>query len=129
MAGRTDGLIKSFIAGAAIPRRRIVKFGANDQQVVLGAAATDALIGITTEIDADSGERTDVILTDLAEVTYGGNVTRGDPLTSDATGRAVVAAPAAGARARIVGFAMVSGVSGDVGVCRIAPGFISGPPA
>lgn len=126
MAGRTDGLIKNFIAGAAIPRRRIVKFGANDQQVVLAVAAADASIGITTEIDADANERIDVVLSNLAEVAYGGNVGRGDPLTSDAQGRAIAAAPAPGERQRIIGFAMAAGVVGDVGVCRIAPGFITG---
>lgn len=126
-AGRTDGLIKSFGAGATIPTRTLVKFaGPDDDTVIPAAAATDAVIGVSGELAAALGDRVDVHLTDLAEVTYGGAVTRGDLVVSDAVGRAVTAAPAAGANVRLAGTAMASGVLGDIGVVLIARGSLQG---
>ena len=126
MAGRTDGLIKSFKAGAAVTRRRFVKFGGADDTMIQAAAVTDAIIGVSTEIDAANGEPMDVCLSGLAEVEYGGNVTRGDRLTSDANGKAVTAAPAAGVNNRIGATAMASGVAGDIGLCLIGLGTLQG---
>lgn len=128
MAGLSATLIKSYIAGAAITKRRIVKFGAADGAVIqsAGAAATEFSIGVSSEIDVASGEPVDVIRDGLADVEYGGTVVRGGPITSDATGRAVAAAPAAGTNNRIIGFAEVSAVVGDVGPAFICPGFMQG---
>lgn len=126
MAGQTSGITKNFTAEAAVTKRRIVKFGASDTAVLQGAASTDAIFGVSTEIDAAAGETCDVRMTGLADVEYGGNVTRGDPITSDAIGRAVAAAPGAGVNARIVGFAMLSGVAGDIGNITLSPGRIQG---
>ena len=126
MAGLTPGMVKNFKAEAAIAKRRIVKFGASDAQILPGAASADLLIGVSAEIDAAIGEPCDVYLSGIPEVEYGGNVTRGDFLTSDAVGRAVTAAPAAGVNARIIGMAIVSGVIGDVGAVHLSPGRIQG---
>lgn len=128
MAGLKPILITSHIAAAAIPKRRIVKFGAADNAVLLsaGAAATEFSIGVTTEVDAITGETVDVVRGGLADVEYGGTVTRGQPVTSDATGRAVAAAPGAGTNNRIIGFAEVSAVVGDIGAVSINPGFMQG---
>lgn len=120
------GLIKGRVAGAAIAAYRIVKHGAADNQVLQAAAATDALCGVTTSLASPSGAVIDVIKSDIAEVEFGGVVTRGTPLTSDADGKAVAAAPAAGANVRIIGFAEVSGVAGDIGLVHIAPGLMQG---
>lgn len=122
---RNEGLAKTLIAGAAIAARRIVKFGAADTQVLPAAAVSDALIGVS-DLGADSGEYCDVIVDGIALVEYGGNVTRGDLLTTDATGKAVAAAPAAGVNNRVIGTAMLSGVSGDIGSVMIAAGRIQG---
>jgi hypothetical protein len=62
----------------------------------------------------------------LADVTAGGTVTRGAPLTSDATGRAVVAAPAAGSNVRLIGFARQAAVVGDVFEIVVSPGLMQG---
>jgi hypothetical protein len=126
-AGRTDGLIKNFGAGGAIPARRFVKFsGVDDDTVVLATGPTDAVIGVSVDLDAVAGDRVDVALTDIGEVTYGAAVTRGDLLVSDAQGRAVTAAPAAGANVRTAGFALTSGVLGDFGVAHLARGSMQG---
>ena len=119
-------LIKSYDTGAAVTARRIVKFDAADGVVIHGAAATDSLIGITGQLDAASGDRIDVTRTGIALVEYGGNVTRGDKLTSDANGKAVTAAPSTGANVQIIGIAEVSGVDGDIGQCLISPSTMQG---
>lgn len=119
------GLIKTYVAAAAVTKRRIVKLTA-DGQVAQGAAASDKVVGVSQELDAALGERVDVAHTGLSDVEYGGNVAVGDPLTSDASGRAVVAAPAAGANMRIIGFAQLAGVLGDIGAVLIEPGFMQG---
>lgn len=126
MAGHNPTLVKSYAAGAAVAARRIVKHGASAGLAIQGADAAAALIGVTTEVAAASGERCDVIKAGLADVEYGGNVALGAPLTSDASGKAVTAAPAGGANAFIIGFAEVDGVSGDIGTVFIAPGRIQG---
>lgn len=126
MAGRTIGMTKNFKAGAAVPRHRIVKFGAADDVVLTGAASTDAVFGVSSEIDSAQDEPCDVHLSGIPDVTYGGNVARGDLLTSDASGRAITAAPATGVNARIIGTAMVSGVLGDIGAVHLSPGRIQG---
>jgi len=119
-------LTKSFVAGAAITKYRIVKFGADDDTVVQGAAATDSLIGVADALGAESGRRVDVIMAGAADVEYGGNVTRGALLTSDANGKAVAAAPAAGSNVRIIGIAMAGGVAGDIGSVLLSPGSMQG---
>ncbi|WP_020403747.1 capsid cement protein [Gracilimonas tropica] len=122
----TPGLIKNFEAGAAVTKHRIVKFGSGDELAVQAAAATDALIGVSTEVDSASGDRVDVIMSGIAQVEFGGNVTRGAALTSDANGKAVAAAPATGVNNRIIGWAAVSGADGDIGSVILAPGEIQG---
>lgn len=119
-------LIKNFKAEAAITKYTIVKMGSADGQVLQAAAVGDKIVGVTTDIDAAINERCDVIFGGEAEVVFGGAVTRGDLLTTDANGRAVTAAPAAGTNNRIVGIALVSGVLGDVGRILVQPGSFQG---
>jgi hypothetical protein len=111
---RNEGLAKTLIAGAAVAARRIVKFGSSDTAVIQASAAADLSIGVS-DLGGASGEYTDVIVDGIALVEYGGNVTRGQLLTADSDGKAVAAAPAATASARVIGVAMLSGVSGDIG--------------
>jgi len=120
------GFIKTFTAGAAVAAYRIVKHGSSDTAVVQAAASTDSLLGVSTSLAGALGERVDVVLSDSAEVEYGGTVTRGDWLTSDANGKAVTAAPAAGVNASVIGRAMVSGVLGDIGSVLLMGGRIQG---
>jgi len=114
-------LTKSFVAGAIVAPYRIVK-QSDDNTVVQGAAVSDKLTGIADNLGAASGARCEVILDGVAEVEYGGNVVVGDLLTSDANGKAVAAAPAAGTNNYVVGFALVAGASGDIGSCKISQG-------
>ena len=120
-------LEKTYLAEAAIPAYSIVKLGAADTGVLPAAAATDFLIGVAArDFDAASGERLDIMTHGIAPVKLGGNVTRGGPVTSDANADGVAPAPAAGANVRIIGFAMASGVAGDVIDVLVSPGMLQG---
>ena len=122
------GLTKNYTAEAAILANRIVKAGAADYAVLqaAGATAADKSIGISTEIDSAIGERVDVVHEGIAELKLGGTVARGDPLTSDATGRGVAAAPGAGVNNRVIGFALISGVVDDLIPVLINPHMMQG---
>ena len=117
----------NFAAETAIPINRLVKFGTGDRNVVLATAATDFLVGPVNEMPAAIGERIDVVRGGIAWVECGAAVPRGSPITADAVGRAVVAAPAVGVNNRIIGFADESGLAaGDVIRFVIEPGIIQG---
>lgn len=121
------GIFKTYLAAGAIAPYRITKPGAADGETALATAATDALTGVTQQLGSDlAGDRVDVCHGGLPEVTYGGNVTRGARLTSDAQGRAVVAAPAAGANVSIIGIALTAGAVGDIQPIIYAPCVIQG---
>lgn len=105
---------KTYDAGGAIPAYSIAKFTTTDFSVQQSAAVGDPLAGVTTEVAAASGDRVDVIHGGVAYVLAGGTIAAGDPLTSDASGRAVKAAPAAGTNNNCVGRARQSAVVGDV---------------
>lgn len=124
MTQRNPGTILAFKAGAAVNGNRFVKFSA-DRTVVQASAVGDAIIGVS-DLGAASTEIVDVVMNGIFPVVYGGTVTRGDLLTTDSTGRAVTAAPAAGVNNSIGGRAMVSGVVGDLGSVSIYLGSIQG---
>ena len=118
------GLTKNFLAGAAVAARRIVKFSA-DNTVIQAAAAADASFGVS-DLAAENAGRCDVILGGITPIEFGGTITRGALVTSDVDGKAVAAAPAGGANARIIGTAMISGVVGDLGDVLLGPCSLQG---
>ncbi|MES2946319.1 MAG: capsid cement protein [Pseudomonadota bacterium] len=120
-------LAVNYVAEAAISINRLVKQGASDRAVLTAAAATDSIIGVVNEVAPAIGERVDVVRVGIAWVEAGAAITRGSPITSDAVGRAVVAAPAADVNNRIIGFAdEAASAAGDVIRFMIAPGFMQG---
>jgi len=121
-----NGLTKAYSAEGTINPFRIVKVGAADYGVLQAAAVADKLIGISTEVDAASGERVDVVHDGIADLKLGGTVARGDLLTSDASGQGVTAAPSAGTNNRVIGVALISGVIGDLIPCLVNPGSFQG---
>ncbi|MGE0671963.1 MAG: DUF2190 domain-containing protein [Methylibium sp.] len=122
----SENMFRAYRAEAIVEKFRIVKHGAADQSAVKASAAGDLLIGTSDGLDKAIGEFVDVSVAPIGEVELGGNVTRGQPLTSDANGRAVVAAPAGGANVRIIGFADASGVLNDVIRYVRSPGVMQG---
>jgi len=119
-------LARNFKAEAAIGANLIVKHGAADGNALQAAAVGDKLIGVSTDVASLINERADVIIEGIADVIYGGAVTRGDLLTTDANGKAVTAAPAAGVNNSVIGRALVSGVLNDIGQVIISVGSVQG---
>jgi hypothetical protein len=109
---RTDGFIKTYNAGAAIAPNTMVKFGAVDNVVIPAATATDDIIGVTVDgVAAAINQRVDVVLScGVANVKLAGTIARGKGVTSDASGLGVIAATGN----RILGYADISGVAGDI---------------
>ena len=103
--------IKSFIAPAAIAGRLLVTFGSADHEVVAASAVSDTLLGVSEQIGSRDNDRVDVIIGGICEVSCGGNITRGDILTANASGQAVTSGAGTD---RIAGIAMQNGVAGDV---------------
>lgn len=118
--------IHSYTATAAVAGRRFVKFGAADGAAVQASASTDAILGVSAPMGAAQGQMLDVYEGDVAEIEYGGNVVRGDPLTADANGKAIKAAPGAGVVAQVGGYARVSGAAGEFGSIKLSRGQIKG---
>lgn len=113
-----EGLIKTYTAGGTINQYRIVKFGASDKEALQASDATDkfaGVVGLPTGTTAALGQSVDVIKSGVADVDYGGTIARGDYLTSDADGKAIVATSGD----NIIGTAEKSGVSGDLGAVHI----------
>jgi len=100
---------RSFKAEGAVARYSIVKPGASGG-VVVGAAATDKLLGTSDELDHVTGEMVDVAVGPLPKVRLGGTVAAGDWLTCNATGAAIATTTATN---QVIGRAEIAGVSGD----------------
>lgn len=122
---------KPYNAGGAIKSNRFVKFGGDDDTILQAAASTDLIIGAVNNVappgsDAASGDRLDVEHYGIADIRLGGNVTRGNKVTSDANGCAVAAAPGAGVNAQIGGIALRSGVADDIIPVLLTIGAVQG---
>ena len=123
-------LVTNFVPDATIPNNRIVMFGGGDRNVALANSATSFMIGVLNEMSpgvvvADAS--IDVVRVGIAWVECGAAVPRGSPITADAVGRAVVAAPLTGINNRIIGFADEAGLAaGDVIRFLISPGLLQG---
>lgn len=122
------GLIKNYIAEAAVLPYRVVKFGSADGQVLQAAAATDASFGVSDNLgQATAGSRVDVIHTGIAEAEAGATFTRGALLSADAQGRVVAAAAAGGSNVRVIGVALVSATAvGEIVSVAVEPGSFQG---
>lgn len=120
-------VIKSYLTAGVIPGYTIVKPGGTAYTVVAAAAAADKAIGVSADVDAASGERQDIIALGEAKVVAGAAFTAGDLLMSDASGRAVAAAAAAGTNVRTVGYAVqAASALGDICEIMVQPGVFQG---
>jgi hypothetical protein len=111
---------RTFRANGAIAWWRIVAPHASIAgDVIQAAAATGALLGVCVQPKgAATTERVDVQLSGEVLVEAGAAFAAGALLTSDAQGRAVAAAPAAGVNNRIIGIALeAAAAAGDQ--CRL----------
>lgn len=116
---RNELFIKACYASAAIPAFTLVKHGTADGIAAPATAGADAVFGVADSMGAAAAnDPVDIVRGGIAEVIYGGTVTRGDPLAAGTGGKAVKATTGQ----RIIGFAEVSGVANDRGSVFIAPG-------
>lgn len=114
---KNELFVKGFAPGAAITKCRIVKVGAADEVMI--QATADVGCGIANEQGALATDDTvDVVLSGIAKVEYGGTVTRGAYLTSDANGKAVVADTEG---QEVIARALAAGVVGDIVGVLITP--------
>lgn len=122
--GRTTGyLAKEYTAPAAVAKNRLVNWGAADGTVAVAVDGSKELVGVSSELDTAAGDYCSVFrIGNIAEVIYGGNVARGDPLTADGTGRAIKATVSG---QFVVGNAEISGVVNDVGTVTVQPHMLS----
>lgn len=111
--------IRTCKTSAAIPAFRIAKFGSDDETVALASASTDALAGISQEIDAPASGRVDLAEDGPHSVQLGGPVTRGDFLTAGTDGKAVKCTTG-----NYIAQAKQSGVAGDIIYIHICRGVI-----
>jgi Uncharacterized conserved protein (DUF2190) len=93
-------------SAAVVPARRFVRHGAADHEVQLAANDTVPILGVSEQVGGVAGQPVDVIHLGVAVVEAGGAVARSSLVTADATGRAVVSAPAAGVNAFVGGVAL-----------------------
>ena len=101
--------IYAYTASGAIPAFRVTKM-TSDTARALATASTDAIAGVSTEVDTVDTARVDVVEDGPHMVQLGGTVTRGDLLTAGAEGKAVKCLPGG----HYFGKAKQSGVLTDV---------------
>ncbi len=117
---RNDTLIKTFHAPTPIDGYLLVTFGGADGEVAAATAATDALIGVTTQIGTQSHGACDVVMAGVTEVKAGAAISRGAVLTADANGRAITSSQATD---RVVGMALSAAAeAGDIISILVAQG-------
>lgn len=107
-------IVKAFKASGAVAHRRFVKWTATAGVLAAATAATDRIAGVVDfPGGAADGETFDVVLFGLADIDAGGTFSAGGDLVSDASGKAVAAAPAAGVNNFPGGRAIYPAVNGD----------------
>lgn len=89
---RNEMLVKNFNAAGAISPFRAVKFGSADNSVAQSTARNSLVIGVSDSLGADAAlDPVDVVMGGIATIEYGGTITRGQNVTSDANGKAIAA--------------------------------------
>lgn len=119
-------LMKAFTAGGAINPYRIVRI-ASAETVEQAAAVANTMIGVNTDLAIVANERVEVAVQGIAFVEAGAAIAIGVLVTTDASGRGVTAAPAAGVNNRHVGIALDAAVAaGDIIRVLLSPGSVQG---
>lgn len=123
----TSGISKAAKCTAAIATQFLLCTpGADDDTFSVASASTNPLVGVFQSSTANAGDSVEVMVTGISNVVLDGNVTRGNYVTSDANGKGVAAAPAAGSNSNYIGIALESGVAGDIIAVLLCPGSIQG---
>ncbi len=112
----SPNMIKSFVAGGDIAARRIVKI-LNNGAAAQAADPTENNVGVT-ELACAAGDTVDVVMGGITEVTAGDNITCGDFVTADNSGKAIPAAE----WDTVLGVALDSAAEGEYVPVRLCPG-------
>lgn len=81
--------------------------------VTVCAAITDQIFGVLQD-EPLSGEAAEIVSTGITKVVAGGTITAGDPIGTDANGKAVKVTVGTDTTKYAVGYALDSAVSGDI---------------
>lgn len=117
---------RSYRAAVDIPANSIVRFTTNAGEVTLATAVTDKLAGVTDNVAVKAGDQVDVAYDGILPVKAGGNIAAGDPLTTNAASKAVVATFAATQMRHVIGRALAPAVADDLVLFHVAPSVIAG---
>ncbi len=119
----------AFEASALTVGFRFARFSdtAASSKVALAAANTDAIIGVFGSLATAAGDMADVTVAGQEFIELGGTVTAGAPLTADASGRAIVAAPVVSTTVRVGAIALEPGVIGDRIKVLVVPSLLRTP--
>lgn len=109
---------RAYEISAVVRPFRIARYSdvAASQRVAEATANTQPVLGVFDRLAGGAlvGQMVEVHRAGLCSVELGGTVAAGQPLTSDAQGRAIAATAAPATQVRIIGFADEPGVVGDV---------------
>lgn len=119
-------IVNKYTAEGAITKFRFVKFGSTDSQVIQASAVTDRIVGVYIG-PSDAANTDSVLICELGEcfLEVDGAIGRGMTLTTDANGKGVNAAPAAGTNNKAGARAQISGTSTTIRVL-VVPGWFQG---
>lgn len=119
-----DDDVRAYLLEGTVVANTIVKSGSTaGTAVAAGAAETKGILGIALQ-GGTSGQTIDVVdgAGSIVPVVAGAAFAIGDPITADASGQGITAAPGAGATVDSVGRAMQASTAlGDVCGVRVAP--------
>jgi len=91
MSRNIPGLTLAYTAAGEVPARVLVKHGGHDGEAALATSASDAFLGVSADLARSAGQHVDVIRSGLTPVIYGAAITKGAPLTANASGYAIPA--------------------------------------
>ena len=115
MIGPTTGLEKEVNTSGTVAQYTLAVFGADDNTMAAASGSAAFIAGVFQFAPTTDQPQVRVRMKGITWVVLGtGGCTRGAPITSDANGNGVVAAPGAGANAYIAGYALGSGVVGQL---------------
>jgi hypothetical protein len=127
MIGPTTGLEKELSVSGSVNQYSLVKFASDDNTCEQASDSTAEILGVAQFAPTTDQPQVRIRMSGISWVVLGtGGCTRGNPITSDGSGNGVVAAPSAGTNAYIVGYAMGSGIAGQLVPVHIVPQRIQG---
>ena len=119
----TSGISKAANCTAAIAAAyTFCTPGADDNTFSVASASTQPIVGVFQATTVNPGDAVEVMVSGISNVVLGGTVTRGQEVTSNASGEAVaVASYPPGAGVVTAGIALESGVAGDIIAVLLEP--------